>query len=60
MSYLVNNIKMDVKRTFIYQDPEDSNNLRNNTSCVELRSADGRYSLTTDVDTFLTFEQGEA
>lgn len=60
MAYFVNQIPMNVVKTFVYQDAEDSNNLRNGTSCVELRSEDGRYSLTTDVDTFNTLDKSDA
>lgn len=59
MSYIVNGIKMSVIRTFTYEAPEGEDTSQNGTSCVELCSADKRYSLITDVDTYATLPQSD-
>ena len=55
MAYQINNIPMNVARTFVYQDQEDSNNQLNGTPCVELRSDDDRYSVIIDADNLEQF-----
>lgn len=52
--YSINGITLEVVRTWVYQ-ADHNNDPKDGMTCVELRSADGRYSLITDAETLAEY-----